>query len=184
MRFMYLILATFVFLAACKDDPIDPNTQELHYDGPNLTGPVLPAGNHEAAARFTSAQTAPFDGKQMTAVRWFMGLRPQSCTVKIYAAGTAQLPGALLYSANISTQQIKEQDWTVHTLSPAIDITGQEMWISIAFTHAQAQQSIGCDAGPRKNDGDWLLQSTDSLWLPFNQRGPDQINWNIRGIIE
>ncbi|NBC09496.1 MAG: hypothetical protein GVY26_20080, partial [Bacteroidetes bacterium] len=43
------------------------------------------------------------------------------------------------------------------------------------------QQSIGCDAGPNQSNGDWLYDSNDSQWLPYTDRTPESINWNIRG---
>jgi hypothetical protein len=43
---------------------------------------------------------------------------------------------------------------------------------------------IGCDAGPSKDNGDWLYESGDGQWISFLDRGGDDINWNIRAVID
>ncbi len=50
--------------------------------------------------------------------------------------------------------------------------------------HAQQQQSIGCDAGPRKTNGDWLFSGADLSWLTYQERTGEGVNWNIRGRVE
>ncbi|HLF64051.1 MAG TPA: hypothetical protein VI603_09870 [Saprospiraceae bacterium] len=51
-------------------------------------------------------------------------------------------------------------------------------------TKSTALQVIGCDAGPSKDNGDWLYQSSDGLWRSFLDRGGDDINWNVRAGID
>lgn len=178
-RFLYLFLALGVLCnTGCKKDSVAENI--LSYDGENASGPLLVAGYHEAAARFTSNLTTAFAGKQLIAVQYFMGAKPQKAEIRIYDEGIPSFPGNLLYSADI-TDEIRTLKWSEHVLSTPVDITGKDLWISIGLTHAGAQQSIGCDAGPGQANGDWLYQSTDGLWDSFRNRTGEGINWNIRG---
>ncbi|GJM31202.1 MAG: hypothetical protein DHS20C18_02030 [Saprospiraceae bacterium] len=179
----FLALALFTFSACQKDDETPQEVDNiLQYDGPNQTGPLLEAGNHEAAVRFTSTQTTPYLGKQLTAVRFFMGLTPAAANLKIYDAGTADAPGALLYSANV-LPGMKTGEWTDHILGTPIDITGDDLWISISLKHDVTQQSIGCDAGPNKTNGDWLFSDSDNDWITYINRTGESVNWNIRGVV-
>ena len=179
-RPFYLLLALGLVLSgtACKKDAVVENI--LNYDGENATGPLLAAGYHEAAARFTSDRTAAFAGKQLIAVQYFMGAKPQKAEIRIYGEGIPTFPGTLLYVADI-TDEIRTLRWSEHILDTPVDITGEDLWISIALTHAAQQQSIGCDAGPNRANGDWLYQSTDGLWESYRNRTGEGINWNIRG---
>ena len=177
-----LVFVPLLAISACKKDDEPDNL--LNYDGPNFTGPILAAGDYEAAARFTPAQTGRFEGRRLEEVTWFMGVRPASCKVHIYGPGSANSPGALLYSAEIQVDNIQVPAWNTHRLSPTLPIDGEDLWISIAFTHTQEQQSIGCDAGPNRPNGDWLFDSNDGQWETFLQRTTtENINWNIRGVV-
>ena len=179
--FLLLLLGALTFSACEKDDdPVVPDNV-LHYDGPNQTGPLLEAGYHEAAVRFTSAELLPFQGKQLTDVEFFMGIAPAEAGLKIYAAGSDGNPGNLLYSADLMPD-LKTGEWSKHTLSTPIDIPADELWLSIGLTHDAEQQSIGCDAGPNKTNGDWLFSTSDNTWETYINRTSESVNWNIRGV--
>lgn len=185
MKRIYVLgLLAFLFFSACRNDdesPVPSGENVLNYDGPNATGPLLVAGDYEAAARFPASETTPLQGKNLTEVTWFMGIRPSSCKVRIYGPGTGDEPGALLYSADVS-DRVQAPAWNTHELRDPLPVDGQELWISIAFTHPVRQQSIGCDAGPNVPGGDWLFSSNDGQWSTYVQRTGESINWNIRGI--
>ncbi len=181
--FLLLLLGAVAFSSCDKDDdtvPVPDNV--LHYDGPNQTGPLLAAGYHEAAVRFTTNELLPFQGKQLTEVEFFMGIAPAEASLKIYGAGSNDLPGDLLYSANI-LPGIKIGEWTTHALGAPIDIPNDELWISIGLKHDVEQQSIGCDAGPNQTNGDWLFSNSDSTWETYIDRTSESVNWNIRGVV-
>lgn len=180
-QFIYLILAGLVaFSTGCKKDEIN---NILNYDGENVTGPELAAGYHELGARYTPDLTGAFAGRQLIAVQYFMGQKPQAAEIRIYGEGSASFPGQLLYSADI-TDEIRTLRWSEHTLDVPVDIAEEDLWISIGVTHAALQQSLGCDAGNSyTGNGDWLFQSADGQWLTFANRTGDRINWNIRGKI-
>lgn len=177
---MLILLALFT---ACGEDETPQIDNVLSYDGDNVTGPLLQTGAYEAAVRFTSAETSPFNGRQLIEVDWFMGQAPESCEIKIYGEGTNNSPGSLLYRATV-TNALVTPSWNTHELSQPIDIDGTDLWISVAFTHNAVQQSIGCDApNSGQPNGDWLFQDSDNEWKPYKERTPENINWNIRGTV-
>lgn len=176
-----LALGMLLLLSACtKEENGFDIENTLHYDTGNQSAPNLPAGKHEAAARFGSDKLAAYTGRKLTEVYFFLAAIPDECTVKIYGPGSAGQPGALLYSATIS-KSLKAFDWNRHELRLPISIDGNDLWISIALTHSATQQSIGCDAGPANGNGDWLYQDLDQAWKTFQARTrTESINWNIR----
>lgn len=172
------LAALLLFGTACKKDEVD---NLLNYDGENQTAPLLTAGVHELAARFTSDLTGPYAGRQLLAVQYFMGPKPQIAELHVYGVGGPDFPGNLLYSANI-TDEIRTLSWNEHVLSTPVDIAAEDLWISIIVTHAAEQQSLGCDNGDRYlGNGDWLFQSSDLEWKTFRERTGEEVNWNIRG---
>ncbi len=177
-KLLFFMMAAMLF-ASCGDDDL-PNI--LQYDGENVTGPLLDAGTHEAAVRFPASLLADYDGREMTSVQWFMGGQPDVCKLVIYGQGTSSSPGAKIVDVDV-TNGIATPSWNEYTLSDPIVLGGEDIWISIELLHSQTQQSIGCDAGPNRSNGDWLFSSSDSQWLPYTNRTSESINWNIRGII-
>ena len=175
----YFSLAALLLLGySCKKDSGTNNI--LSYDGENYSGPELEAGYHETAARFPPDLTGPFAGRQLIAVQYFMGAKPQQAEVRIYGEGSPSFPGPLLYSDDI-TDEIRTLRWSEHALNTPVDIGSEDLWISIAVTHANTQQSIGCDAGPNRSNGDWLFHFSDGQWDTFRNRTGESVNWNIRG---
>jgi hypothetical protein len=186
MRKTLLLLLAFSlsFLACNRDDDDDNFNPEttLNLDGPNATAPFLLPGTYEAAARFGANETARFTGKKLTEVAFFIANIPSMCVVRIYDEGTAGEPGRLLYTATVSGS-LRAFSWNRHQLRRPLDISGDDIWISIGLVHTQSQQSIGCDAGPSNGPGDWLFQESDNAWRTFRERSGENINWNIRGIV-
>jgi len=183
----YLILISLALIAlsfeACEDgDGGSDLSFVLQYDGDNTTGPILPAGTHELAVRFTEKELTPYLGKSLEAIYFFVGNRPAECQLVIYGANNASRPGTVLYSANV-TNALTAPNWNTHKLATPIEITGTDLWLSIRVTLAQQQQSIGCDAGPNKPNGDWLYRSDDRQWIGYEQRTGERVNWNIRGLV-
>jgi hypothetical protein len=174
--YLLLMLSAIVLFGACKKDT-DNNLLQL--DGENFTGPQLEAGPHETAVRFSSELTRPFTGKNLSAIVWYTGPRAASTTVKVYGPGNGNAPGPLLFSKDISSL-VRPFSWNEYTLDTPIPISGEELWLSVAFVHAEAGQTIGCDAGPNRSGGDWLY-STDGQWRTYTQRTGESVNWNIRG---
>ena len=185
MKIQLLLLAfSVIFVTACKkDDPIPDGKATLQYDGANATGPLLAAGYHELAVYFPSATMSAYKDWKLKEVTWFMGGFPDSCVVKIYDEGTSDTPGALLYEEDVTGTTVVN-DWQEHLLPTPLTVTGDGIWISIALRHDIEKQSIGCDSGPNRANGDWLYQDSDQDWLTYFQRTQESVNWNIRTKVE
>ncbi len=183
---LFFILIVTSLLVACNNDDDDSGLiisgNLIHYDGPNSTGPILTAGTYEAAAQFFGSDLDGQKNKELVDVRWFMGVLPVACAVKVYGPGPGDQPGSLIYEANVTNDL--QVGWNSHQLSTTIPITGENLWISIVFGLNSQQQSIGCDAGPNRKGGDWLFMSSDNTWTPYRDRTPESINWNNRGVLE
>lgn len=180
---LLFLLCLLVFAACKKDDNTSTNGTTLKYDNGNASGPLLEAGEHELAVRFPSDMLADLVGKKLTEVQVFVGNLPQACIVKIYKKGSATAPGTLIYQGNV-LDDITTSKWNNFKITPGIDVTGEDLWVSVYVEHAAQQQSIGCDAGPRKNNADWLFSGSDQDWLTYLERTGEGINWNIRAVVE
>jgi hypothetical protein len=155
----------------------------IHYDGSNFSSPLLAGATYEAAARFPPDETDNVSDGALTEVRFYITDLPASARVKVYGEDSASEPGAVLYSADVTAELVADA-WNEHELPTPIDIPNGDLWLSIEFTHLAPQTVIGCDQGPADPDGNWLLSSVDDDWLTFDQRGGDNVNWNIRGKVE
>jgi len=175
---LLFVLASLVFLVACNDDEDSRPTNVLRHDGDNRTAPFLEQGDYEAAARFTAEETMVFEGQLLERVSFFIAELPSTCEVRIYQGGTDQAPGQLVYSADVSNA-VEPLQFNDHALRDDITINDEDLWVSIFFSHGGRQQTIGCDAGPRDPNGDWITENQQ--WTNFQQfSGGESINWNIR----
>lgn len=178
-RFFLILLIAFSF-AACDED--DALSFELRHDGANVTAPQLGPGIHEYAVQFTDSDVDDYIGNRLVEIDFFAGFNPQKCELIVYQ-GAGNRPGIELYKADV-TNIINAPQWYEHKLATPIEITGEEIWISLKVTHTETQQSVGCDAGPAQDGGDWLFHFEEGEWLSFRAYAGDSINWNIRGKIE
>ena len=184
MKLRYLLLLLLI-IAGCSDDklPEGPDDYSLNYDGPNVTSPNLPGGQYQLAVKFPAAVTSPETGKKLTSVAFFIYELPKICEIKIYGPGTPGQPGAPLYSKSIGSE-LKKNRWNFHFLSTPVELDGNDLWVSVKFSHNNDQQTLGCDDGPRNINGDWSFFSIDNTWQTFRARTNADINWNIRCKVE
>lgn len=184
MKYLFFLFLSFtvLFATGCEDDDAVGNTEELlRHDGNNVTGPTLGNGLHEFAARFTSNELAGVQGRQLDAIRFYLGQIPSSVEVVIYGQGTIDSPGPERYSRDI-TNRITTTGWQEHRILEDIELLDEDIWFSIAVLHQNAQQSVGCDAGPAQPGGDQIFRATDTNWITFRSIG-ESVNWNIRGVL-
>jgi hypothetical protein len=176
-----LLLLPILFFSACNDD--DDNEADLSttlsYDGEPFSGPVLPFGEHTFAVRFGEEELEDYKGRFLEEITFYAGEQPELVDVVIFGPGTSTEPGTELYKARISGLSLP--DWNDHTLATPIEITGEDLWLGVRVLHTQTQRSIGCDAGPNQQDGDWLFRADDPEWKSFSATTPESVNWNIRG---
>lgn len=183
IRLLLLLAISGILITSCKkDDPI-PGEATLQHDGENATGPLLDAGYHELAVYFPSGTMSQYKDWKLSEVTWFMGGFPDSMVVKIYDEGSGNNPGTLLYEKDVTGTTVINQ-WQEHLLPTPLTLSGAGIWISIALRHDEEKQSIGCDSGPNKTNGDWIYQDTDQQWLTYVQRTSESVNWNIRALVE
>lgn len=166
-------------LVACEDDDA-PAEDILSLDGPNLTGPILEAGTHRFAVQFYPEDLEPFEGQNLATARIFVGQAPESMRISVHAGGTTA-PGIELAALNVgnfgTTRRFIDYD-----IGPVPIVADDFLWIVAEVELAQNQQSIGCDAGPAVEGGDWLWSS--DRYLPYTERTTESVNWNIRGVVE
>ncbi len=177
-----LFLAVLVFSCNNDDDGLGLD-DTLHYDGPNAAAPLLPPADYEAAARFTDFELGEFIGEEVTEVIFYFAGIPSSTTIRIYDEGSAESPGgSTLYQASVSGSL--QPGWNVHRVRSPVEITGEDLWVSVGFTHNGNFQSIGCDDGPAHPDGGWIYSTLSNQWETFQESAGESINWNIRVRIE
>jgi hypothetical protein len=185
--FPFLLLAVCLFPACQDDDDGGPQVDDdvLAYDGENATGPLLAAGYHEAAVKFPASFLQQYEGRRLESILFFIGQIPSGCEVLIYEGTNSDgRPESLIFSSDNVSSGLVAPSWNRLTLDQPITLTDEDIWISIGLTHDQQQQSIGCDSGPNVVNGDWLYDDSDELWLPYTERTPESVNWNIRGELD
>jgi len=184
--FYSLALLSVLLVFGCQNDDDDgpSTTNTLQYDGDNATGPLLPAGEYEAAVRFPASFTKDYVGRFIESISFFIGIPPAGLTVVIYEEGTASQPGNVIFEQTVNVSALSTPNWNQLNLPTPIEIFEEDIWISIALTHDQQQQSIGCDAGPNRANGDWLFQDSDNDWRTYTERTGESINWNIRANLQ
>lgn len=181
---LFLLLGLLFFTACKKDNSTTPaGATTLKYDGENNSGPLLEAGEHEFAVRFPASTLADLVGKKLTEVQVFVGELPQACIVKIYRQGNSSSPGEKIVQSDVLSS-LEFPKWNKIKITPGIEITGEDLWVSVYVDLSTKQQSIGCDAGPRKTNGDWLFSGSDHDWLTYQERTGESVNWNIRAVVE
>lgn len=182
----FLFLAVLGFASCEKDEPEDITgaTTLLRLDQDNVTSPILPSGTYEHAVKFPTSLTSLFDGDLLTGIQVHMYEVPSSVGIAVYGPGsTATEPGVELYFGTVSG--LTANAINDITLDPAdyITIGRSDLWIAVVYTTSGGAQIVGCDAGPRDTNGDYLKDNT--TWTTFQDfTGSESINWNIRGIVE
>ena len=183
-----LLIAVFL-LTACEETPISTGPDilspfvALRYDGVNNDAPLLPAATYEAAIKFPKEDIDDLRGGKLVEVYYFVKDLPTSSTIKIYQKTVSGDPDELVYS-EVTTSDLLPRGWNKHILKSSVEITDEDLWIAVKFTHSSQIGSIGCDRGPAVTNGDWLKDSADDLWIPLTQRAGININWNIRGVVD
>jgi len=180
---LLVLVAAFGF-TACEDDDFEdeqPRVAILNLDGPNVTGPIVAAGTHRFGVQFYEEDLEGLDGRELTAIRVFVGLSPVSMRLSVHAGGDV-VPGQELSALNI-LGDITERSFVDYELVTPVTISDDDvLWLVAEVELDREQQVIGCDAGPAVEGGDWLWSG--DRWLTYRERTSESINWNIRGVVE
>lgn len=170
-------------LVACEDDDLADagGADVLNLDGPNVTGPVLDEGSHRFAVQFDPQDIEPFEGRSLDAVRVYVGEAPASMRLSVHEGGET-VPGRELTAVNVSSFG-EVRRFVDYRLGDAVPLTSDDfLWIVAEVELPGTQRSIGCDAGPATDGGDWLWSG--DRYLTFEARTGESVNWNIRGLVE
>ncbi|MEL6637586.1 MAG: hypothetical protein AAFW73_05250 [Bacteroidota bacterium] len=181
---LLLLLVFALSISACREDD-DISGTELRYDGDNQSAPFFPAGEHEVAVRFPTSTTTSFEGQRLTEIRFYLVNLPSECQVRVYGPGSPSEPGDLRYQFDLSGN-VQANSWNVHALTEDLSVGAEDLWISVRLVHPVETNTIGCDAGPARQDGEWILSTANNGWETFRDRtsGQVSINWNLRGVVE
>lgn len=185
-KLAFILCIGLLTFSACEKD--EPNTgpggtELLRLDGERANSPILPGGTYEHAVKFPSSLTSLYDGDLLTGVQVEMNDVPSNMEVIIYGPGTsATVPGIELYAGVISGLTPNALNNIEFNEQDQILIGRSDLWISMKYTISSPTQVIGCDAGPRDPNGDYL--NDNGAWTTFADfTGSESINWNIRGIV-
>ena len=152
----------------------------LHYDGENASAVGLTnGGSFEIGARFPVSMTNNYIGMAIYEVQVFVNEAVTASSIKIYGHGTEEQSGEVLYEQAFAATI----GWNNVGLNTPIDITGGDIWVSLALSHDAGLFPAGCDAGPAVTNGDWF--KSGAAWVPMHIANPTlNANWNIRAIAE
>ena len=162
--------------------PLNPLENIIRFhDGTMYTGVGLTSGGtFEEAIRITPTEQGSYTGYGLIAVSFYhYGAATHSGNIKIYAAGTASAPGALLLSVpyTVTGDGMKRIDLTS---SVSLPITA-DIWVSVETTHIAGEYPAGADNGPAiDGKGDWIC--IGGAWSEI-QSSLDY-NWMIDAIID
>ncbi|PPK87225.1 hypothetical protein CLV84_0162 [Neolewinella xylanilytica] len=188
---LFCFLVGMLLWTGCGSDDEDTLTT-LNYDGPNVNAPQLPPGRNVFGVYFPPSETAPYQGRVLESVRFYMSDIPDSTIVVVYDEGPDdRTPGAELYRRNI-TGRVNVTAWIDDRLNERIVIGDRGIWLAIEVVIPPGEPfSVGCDAGRNfQPNGNLLFLSTESDWTTFeeitdpNNNGTGEtVNWNIRGVL-
>lgn len=183
--FLILVIVTFF----CRKDQEEPiiTADTIHYDGPNQNAPLLARGISYPAVKFSAEFLRENNhlGKQLNQVDFHLTQKPEQIKLLIFAWNmmTDSIPGDLLYEEDL--RNLKRNSWNSHLLNTRITIPSNGLWIAFEInTGDEDMRVIGCDPGPRKNNGDiyGLFGDNNPGWINFFAFSQESvnINWNIR----
>jgi len=124
-------------------------------------------------------------GRKLSAIDLYLASVPAKTEVRVYEGGTATQPGDLIYSNDVSAS-MSTDSWNTVTISPALDITDNDLWLCVLVDHPENFPSLGCDEGPADANGDFIFEQSSNTWSSFRSftNGESDINWNIRGVVD
>ncbi len=180
------IIVFFLWIALCGlmscNKDASPDYAILSYDSDNMDAPLLPEGTYESGVRFSSGLMGQYAGLELEKVRYYIKDLPLSCELRIYEFSDGNAPQTLLYSADVKSTTAS-LSWNEHKLTAPLELSGNDLWITIRYSQQGTQRTMGCDPGPSRFNGDWIWDAADSLWLRLVERSEADINWNIRGYV-
>ncbi len=134
-------------------------------------------GHIYTSNRFTPDEIGGYVGWSLDTIMFkHYGAESFTGTVRIYDAGSATAPGAMLTSEPFS---ITGAGWFNVTLSNPITITGGDIWLGAEGTHATGQYPFECSA-PGITGKTAFFSSDDAVWYDLTTLGYN-VAWELRG---
>jgi hypothetical protein len=164
---------------------VAPPDNVLRWDGPNEGNAIGVGGaTFETSVRFDGSITGTMAGKELREMEIYIGAfptAPTNVTIKIYDEGTPTSPGTSLHSEDV-TAQIVANSWNTITITPAITLSGNDIWIG--YEVSGGDFPAGCDEGPMVYpDGQWTYLAPGP-WAPLSDLAATlTVNWNIAGLV-
>ena len=178
---LFFLLALLSLTACGDDDSGSGDPYILSYENGPDNAPALGPGTHVLLARFPSDYLQNNIGKKLNEIELYVDLGAVAYNALVLGPNSATAPGTELARIDF-TNRVNDRKWYIIDLNDPIEITGEDIWIGVEVVHNQSAQTVGCDAGPRNPNGDWIWSSDSNVWQTFNARsGGEQVNWNIIG---
>jgi hypothetical protein len=163
-------------------------------DGVNVNSLGLTAGGQwEFGIRLTPAELAPYDGYEVTMVRFHYGMEggtpnpDMSCEVRIYAGDTPTNPTepAIYTEAFMATGGSGWIDIPLTGLALPVVNGAEDLWVMIWADQPGGTFPAGMDAGPAVDGkGDWLnAPGIGYPWTEIQTLGFDE-NFQVRCFVE
>jgi hypothetical protein len=136
---------------------IEQHARWIHYDsGPSEGLGLDYGGTFEFGMRLTPDELGEYDQWTLSVVEFYLFADgTYNGLMKIYAAGTAIEPGALLLSEPYS---VNGEGWKEIALTTPLVVNGAaDLWVTIEITHDAGVNPVGIDNGPAvQGKGDWV----------------------------
>jgi|GEM_PF-1147877 len=135
-------------------------------------------GTFYVAAYFPSSVMSQHAGFKLRQVEIFISDIYTSLTLNIYGQGTSASPGPLLHTQAVTAEP---NSWNLISLNSPVVLSGQDLWISYAVTHASSRYPAGNDSGPAVAGFGDMLSFNGISWQSAANNYNIQRNWNIAG---
>lgn len=178
-----VLIFTLLALALVQCEKEDSGSDLLSYDNDYSTSPTLPAGAYEYGVKFPANSLVQHAGKTLAEFQWYQARIPARCFIRVYQGSDGNKPGTLAYEFN-ATDVVQADKWNTHTLTTPVTIAAEDIWLTVRFNLTDVRETVGCDAGPGKTNGDWFFDGRNTNWVTYQSVANTSINWNIRGKLQ
>ena len=152
----------------------------MYDDGVNFDAIGLTAGGTWQVSTYWPASVmGAYSGQKVKQVEVYIAALGTTTTIKIYGAGTATAPGALLYSQPFVAPAA---GWFTVILASPVAITGSDMWVGYELVQPVGIYAAGCDNGPAIVGYGDMITMDGVVWDPLSSFGLNY-NWNIHVLV-
>lgn len=135
-------------------------------------------GTFYVASYFPATTMSQYSGMKLHLVEIFISGNPNALELHVWGPGSPNTPGTLLHSQSVPAAA---NSWLMVTLTDPVLVTGQDLWIGYAVTHAAGVYPAGNDPGPAVAGFGDMLSFNGSVWSSVANNYGINRNWNIAG---